>query len=47
MSTLGIIAIVVGCIIGAPFIIAALAIVGGLICAIISLVIEAVEDILL
>lgn len=47
MSTLGIIAIVIGCIIGAPFIIAALAIIGDLICVIINLVIEVVEGILL
>lgn len=45
MSTLGIIAIVIGCIIGAPFIIAALATVGGLIYAIICSIIEAIKEI--
>lgn len=45
MSTLGIIAIVIGCILGAPFIIGAIAIVGGLICAIICTIIGAIEDI--
>lgn len=45
MSTLGTIAIVAGCIIGAPFIITALAIVGGFICAIIYSIAEAITDI--
>lgn len=45
MSTLGIIAIVIGCIIGAPFIIAALALIGSFICFIIGSIIEAIEDI--
>ena len=45
MSTLGIIAIVIGCIIGAPFIISSLVIVGGFICAIICSIIEAIEEI--
>ena len=45
MSTLGIIAIVIGCIIRAPFIIAAIALVGGFICAIICSLIEAIKDI--
>lgn len=45
MSTLGIIAIVIGCIIAAPFIIGAIAIVGGFICAIICSFIEVIRDI--
>lgn len=45
MSTLGIIAIVVGCIIGMPFIITALSMVVCFICGIICLIIEAIEDI--
>lgn len=43
MSTLGIIAIVIGCTIGAPFIISALVIVVGLIYAIICAIIDAIK----